>query len=136
MFQSKRLRKMFTPGENERLLSRLRGELVPNLGHARTNWESNYDSNEDPESYMQPFEEALTALEEEFAGDNDVLEVVNTETLLVRRWVTRTAADLEERRDGREPYDRQESEDDEYNPEFHSSAERMEERSIFDDVDA
>jgi hypothetical protein len=85
---------------------------------------------------MQPFEEALTALEEEFAGDNDVLEVVNTETLLVRRWVTRTAADLEERRDGREPYDRQESEDDEYNPEFHSSAERMEERSIFDDVDA
>jgi hypothetical protein len=84
---------------------------------------------------MQPFEEVLSALEEEFAGEDDLLGVVETEAGLTRRWVRQTAADLEERRDGRESREQEGSEDDDYNPEFRSSAENLEERSIFDDID-
>jgi energy-coupling factor transporter ATP-binding protein EcfA2 len=134
--RNKQLRGMFTPSENERLLNRLRGELIPNLGHARSQWESNYDSDEDPESYMQPFEEVLSALEMQFAGEKEVLELVEAEGALTRQWVRRTAADLEERRDGREFREQEGGEDEGYDSEFRPSAEHLEERSIFDDVDA
>jgi hypothetical protein len=127
---------MFTPSENERLLNRLRSELIPNLGNARSQWESNYDSDEDPESYMQPFEEVLSALEMQFAGEKELLELVEAEGALTRQWVKHTAADLEERRDGREFREQEGGEDEDYDPEFRSSAEHLEERSIFDDVDA
>jgi hypothetical protein len=137
VFQSKRLRAMLTSSENEDLLRRLRSELVPNLGRARRHWESNYHSDEDPESYMQPFEEVLAALESEFAEDEEVLETVSLEATLTREWVTETTSDLAERQEGRELRDEEGDEDDCYDgqAEFSHSPEQPQERSIFDDVD-
>jgi len=136
VFQSKQLRAMFTVDENQELLQRLREELVPNLGRVRRHWEANYDSEEDPESYVQLFEEVLTALEVEFGEDEAVLETVSAEGLLVKNWVRETAADLEERQHGRESRDEEGDGDYDYDPtEFRHSVEQIEERSIFDDVD-
>lgn len=129
VFENDEIRKMFKPAEMAELKTRLRNELIPNLVNARQNWESNLPSDEDPESYIQPYSDLLKALEREFVGDLGVKKAVISETLCVREWIDTALRDMEENAPG----------DDE--PDYDSgeyAATRLNsqpERSIFDDID-
>lgn len=126
------IRKMFTPEERQELTMRLRTELIPNLTDARNYWEDNRPDDEDPESYIQPFEDLLSAVERKFAADKNITATVSKQKILVQRWIEQTLADIAER-DG----DRGYSEPD-YDPgDFPRSQEHvaLAERSIFDDID-
>ena len=129
IFENESLRKMLTPDENAKFVARLRNELIPNLREVRNNWEGNYDSDEDPESYIQPFEAFLNALESEFPEDSDLLEIIDRESLMVGSWVRDTLSASEERRHGPEEADDWEPDESPCRGSYAA------ERSIFDDVD-
>ena len=131
VFESRDIRKIFTREEIKNLKLRVRTELVPGLKNARGNWEDNLPSDEDPESYIQPFSDLLSALEREFSSDPDVMAAVKEESVLVKRWIENTLQDLAER--GDRPYDEPDYDAGDYS----RSEGRMgaTERSIFDDID-
>lgn len=83
--ESKRIKKMFTKDEKKELKLRLRKELIPSLADARNGWETNLPEDEDPESYIQPLEELLSALERTFSSDSDIVTAVRKEQFSVRR---------------------------------------------------
>jgi hypothetical protein len=131
VFESRQIRKMFTREEIKDLKLRVRTELVPGLKNARRNWEDNLPSDEDPESYIQPFSDLLSALERQFPSDDDVTEAVVRERGLVQRWIENTLQDLAER--GDRPYDEPDYDSGDYS----RSEARVAPvgRSIFDDID-
>lgn len=132
VFESREIRKMFRPQEMKELKRRLREELIPNLADARHNWESNLPDDEDPESYIQPYSDLLTAMEKEFPNDREVRKAVISETLSVRRWIDRALENMAEHGDPREF-------EPDYDPRDYSAARVSGEtagRSIFDDIDA
>ena len=119
------IRKMFTREEMKDLKLRVRTELLPGLENARRNWEENLPSDEDPESYIQPFSDLLSALEREFPSDDDVTATVEREKVFVQRWIENTLQDLAERADQHEEPD--------YDPSDYSHSDRnvaVAERSI------
>lgn len=130
--ENSRIAKMFTTEEEEELTLRLQRELIPNLADARKYWEENFSDDEDPESYIQPFVDILSALEARFPTDNNVGAAVAEEGTKVDRWIQQTIEDLAEREGDQqniEPeYDRRD---------FHAFREQLvpAERSIFDDID-
>jgi hypothetical protein len=131
VFESREIRKMFTREEMKNLKLRVRTELVPGLKNARRNWEDNLSSDEDPESYIQPFSDLLSALEREFPSDDDVAAAVERERVLVQRWIENTLQDLAER--GDRPYDEPDYDSGDYS---HSEGRvAVAGRSTFDDID-
>lgn len=132
VFENREIRKMFKRQEMKELKKRLRQELVPNLPNARQNWEFNLPNDEDPESYIQPYSDILTALEGEFPNDPEVRKAVISETLSIRRWIERTLQDLAERGDPRDYQPDYDSDDHSVGPQTREPATR----SIFDDIDA
>jgi len=76
---------------------RIRNELVPGLGNARRKWEVKLPEDEDPESYIQPFSDLLSALERQFPSDASVAAAVVNEMMLVQRWIEDTLQDIAER---------------------------------------
>jgi energy-coupling factor transporter ATP-binding protein EcfA2 len=130
--ESKPIKKMFTMREKKELKIRLRTELIPNLANARNNWEDNFPEDEDPQSYMQPFEDLLSALDRIFANDAAVIQAVDKERVSLERWVERTYQDIGERHP-EWGYDEPEYEASDYR---HAQERRtLAERSIFDDID-
>ncbi len=130
--ESKRIKKMFTTEEKKELKLRLRKELIPSLADARNGWEDSLPEDEDPESYIQPLEELLSALEREFSSDSDIVNAVRKEQFSVRRWIERAQQDIAERK-GDEGW----AEADYDSGSYSRSQERSVagERSIFDDID-
>lgn len=132
VFENPAIRKMFTRTEERDFTVRLRTELVPRLRDVRYNWQSNFPSDQDPESYIQPFVELLAALERKFAADKNVTAAVSREQARVERWVQETLRDIAER-DGDRGYDEPEYDSGDYQrSEAHVA---VAERSIFDDID-
>ena len=130
VLRNSELRKMLTPEENQGLVNRLRTELIPGLEKACRFWESNLDIDEDPGSYVEPFEELLSALLKEFAGDASVEEAVENAFVQLGDWAEETKRQIEEQQDVRE------FEDLDYDPgEYGRPTRDGVERSIFDDVD-
>jgi hypothetical protein len=125
------IKKMFNRSEKKELKRRIRQELVPNIENVRENWENNRNSDEDPESYIQPYSDLLTALENEFSSDPEVRRTVIAEALSIRGWIERTLLHMEENSDTRdyEP---------DYDPSVYPTTSpkgEVETRSIFDDID-
>lgn len=131
VFESREIRKMFTRQEMKDLKLRVRTELLPGLNNARRNWEDNLPSDEDPESYIQPFSDLLSALGREFPGDTDVTTAVEREKVLVKRWIENTLQDSAER--GDRPYDEPDYDSGDYSRS--ESRVAVAGRSIFDDID-
>lgn len=130
--ESKRIKKTFTTDEKKELKLRLRKELIPSLADARNGWEDNLPEDEDPESYIQPLEDLLSALEREFSSDSDIVNAVRKEQFSVRRWIERANQDIAERKG-----DQGWEEPDYDSGSYSRSQERSvsSERSIFDDID-
>jgi energy-coupling factor transporter ATP-binding protein EcfA2 len=132
VFQNPQIRDIFSPQEKEELLLRLRTELIPNLKEVRHRWEMNHPSDEDPESYIEPFAEILSGLETDFADDEAVIATVAEEKARTEHWVKETLHEMDESRAGRGSED-SEFDLDDYG--YSHSTESDVERSIFDDID-
>ena len=131
IFESKKLRKMLSRREKKDLFNRARTELIPNLADARDNWQDNHPGDEDPESYMQPFIEFLSALGKTFGRDAGSKETIRQEQRRVREWIDNWYWDM------RGQQDDSGYEDPEYGEMRRSqqAADDATRRSIFDDID-
>lgn len=90
------VRSMYTDSEFEKLVQRLRIELVPRLGDMRMDWESNLPSGEPPKDYMQPFVEFLDALKVQFADDQCAVEDIDRELWQLEEWIEEHSLEEEE----------------------------------------
>ena len=118
---------MLTQKENSELILRLRTELIPNLSEVRSVWEVNHDSNEDPESHIEPYMELLTSLAKEFAQDPELVKKIDREKLRTKEWITEATENMNSQESMES-----EAPDDDY---YRRSDLRVAERDIFDDVD-
>jgi energy-coupling factor transporter ATP-binding protein EcfA2 len=123
-FSDEDIRSMFTKDELDELERRAREELLPRLADIRRGvWESNHDSDQDPEEYIQPFLDLLDSLNRLCGSDNAATMLVETEERHVRLWIDESTTD--------EPVRAQRELGNVETQEKPQSA-----RSVFDDIDA
>lgn len=121
-----RLRRIFKRSELKYLLEQLRDELMPRLQEVRRTWQSNFDSDSDPEEHMEGFMAVLNVLEREFADDRSIVQAVSIQRSYANDWISENQREPQEdagslpRLDGK--------------PQATMSSDQG--RSIFDDVDA
>jgi hypothetical protein len=117
------IRSLFTLGEFEELVRRVRTELLPRLGDVRREWESNHSSDEPPEEYMQQLLELFDSLNKQFGDDERAAELIDREIRHTREWIDENTEEEPERAPR--------------NLEKIEAQEKLQStRSIFDDVDA
>ena len=113
---------LFTNDEMDSLLLKAKDELIPNLSDVREGRESGYDSEENPDQYMQSLFELFGCLRDHFGDCQDLVARIEREENLTSQWVADNTPD----------------ESDDYQRDL-DSAEAAEgpegERSIFDDID-
>jgi hypothetical protein len=88
--KSLQIQSVFTSAELSAFHERVRSELVPNLPNIRQTWQSNRQSDQDPEEHMQPLVDSLSALKEEFADDPSALSRIDKEIEHIQKWITET----------------------------------------------
>jgi hypothetical protein len=116
------VKSVFTEEEFTQLLHEVRSKLVPRLEEVRTEFQSNHDYGESPDSYIQPLLDSFGALKSHFAEDEQIAAIIQRETLLLTEWAQEH--DYEE--SSREPRSLGNVEA-EHHP--------VSSRSIFDDID-
>ena len=117
------IRTLFTDGEFEEFVRRIRTELLPRLGDVRREWKSNHSSEEPPEEYMQQLIELFDSLKKQFGDDENAAKLIDREIRRTREWIDENTPEEPERA-----------------PRKLGKVEAQEKpqstRSIFDDVDA
>ena len=78
---------LFTEKELGELLRRVREELVPDLEGICDGWESNYSDGEDPDEFFQPLIELFVALQDHFAEDQKILDIIEHEESQLSQWI-------------------------------------------------
>ena len=124
--ESDDIQSVFAPSELGEFRERWRDELLPKLPRIRRNWQSNHDSQQQPEDHMQPLIDSLRALKSEFAAEPSVLHKIDEEIALAEQWISETGAE------GGPPQSRP--------PRVFGDVDGhdqpvVQERSIFDDID-
>ena len=118
------IRSVFTEEEFAAFREEVRTDLVPRLTDVRYDWESNYDSGNSADSFMEPLKEALKAIKDEFLSDEEVEAKVDKELEHLNDWIGEHSE--------AEPADKpRRTLGDVENPDLVGDT-----RSIFDDVDA
>jgi len=117
------IRSLFTTGEFEGLVQRVRTELLPRLGDVRSEWESNHSSDEPPELRMQQLLEFFDSLKDRLGDDEGAVKLIDRQVQHTKEWIDENT--VEER---------------EISPrmlgEIEAPTEPRSTRSIFDDIDA
>jgi hypothetical protein len=121
-----RLRRMFKRSELRHLLEQLRNELIPRLRDVRRTWQSNFDSDGDPEQHMEGFMTVLNVLEREFANDRPVALATSMQRSYANDWISENQREPQEDAEALPRLDTK--------PQATMSSDQ--DRSIFDDVDA
>ncbi len=65
----------------------MREELVPDLEDICDGWESNYFDGEDPDEFFQPLVELFGALQDHFAEDQKILDIIEHEESQLSQWI-------------------------------------------------
>jgi hypothetical protein len=122
-----RIQSVFTSAELSAFRTRVREELIPNLGDVRRTWQINRSSDQSPDECLDPLLESFSALKKEFADDPAIIGRIENEIQLGRSWIAEeTEDDPKEKRTPR-TFGDVDSPD---NP-----PELAQARGIFDDVD-
>ena len=117
------IRSLFSDGEFEELVQRVRTELLPRLGDVRRERESNHSSDESPEEYMQQLLELFDSLKKQFGDDENAAKLIDHEIQCTSEWIDENTPEEPERAPRKlGKVDAQEK--------------PQSTRSIFDDVDA
>jgi hypothetical protein len=81
------IRRVFEDHEFEGLLVRVQRELLPRLDDVRRNWESNRDSDQSPDEYMEPLLDSFKTLKKLFGDDEDAVKIIERETGRAEEWI-------------------------------------------------
>jgi hypothetical protein len=125
-FLADRFNCLFRDNERREILNNVKETLIPNLDDEISNWESNFDSDDDPDAYFDPLGSALRSYADVFAKD----ETIASNIELALESVRETVRELERGKEYPE---------DDYDPSYSnasSSSDSAPARSVFDDVDA
>src|SRR5450631_4155315 len=91
--ESARIQSVFTEEEREDFRGRIRSKLVPNLGDVRWNWQSNCNSDQRADEYLQPLLDWFSSLKEKCADDSNLVALIDREIALGRDWIAERLAD-------------------------------------------
>jgi hypothetical protein len=72
-----RIRSLFTTDEIESTILRVKEELLPSLSDYIHDWRWNYNKEDDPENYFEPFIESLSILSNELSNDEKSINMIN-----------------------------------------------------------
>jgi hypothetical protein len=117
------IRSLFTDGEFDELVRRVRADLLPRLGDVRREWESNRSSDEPPEESVQKLLELFDSLKKQFGDDESAIILIDREIQRAREWIDENTPEELER--AHRELGKVETQD-----------KPRSARSIFDDVDA
>ena len=81
------IRNFFTKDELDRLLQRVKSELLPRLNEVRWEWESNCPPDLLPEDYMQPLLEFFDSLKIQFTADGGITNDLDYQVSAIYEWV-------------------------------------------------
>ena len=87
------MQSLFTQGELDNLLVRVREELVPSLEDMRDELESEFARDEAPDEYMRPFLELLDSLLEYLGDDPDMEDRITREQVMTEEWIANNWSD-------------------------------------------
>jgi energy-coupling factor transporter ATP-binding protein EcfA2 len=87
------IQSVFTPEELSDFRRRLREELVPRLSDVRYDWQSNRDSDREPDSHIQPLIDGFESLKKEFAGERAILDDIDRQIKYAQEWIAETEAE-------------------------------------------
>ncbi|MBM4094557.1 MAG: hypothetical protein FJ276_34905 [Planctomycetes bacterium] len=91
------IRSLFTDGEFEALVRRVRTELLPRLGDVRREWESNHSSGVPPEEHMQQLLELFDSLKKQFGDDESAVKLIDREIRRTSEWIDENTPEEPER---------------------------------------
>ena len=84
----KDVQSLYTQDELDNLLERVKEELVPSLEDVREALEWDYDRDEDPDEYMQPYLELLDSLQRYLGDDWDIADSIAGEEYVTKEWIS------------------------------------------------
>lgn len=117
------IQSMFKDQEFERLLKRVRTQLLPRLNDVRRNWQYNHQLGEPPDEHMQLLLESFGVLKKHFGDDARAAKIIDRETRLANEWIAENTPE--------EPSRKQRT-----LGKVETSDKLPSTRSIFDDIDA
>ncbi|GJL51788.1 MAG: hypothetical protein NPIRA01_30150 [Nitrospirales bacterium] len=91
------IRSLFSNGEFEELVRRVRTELLPRLGDVRREWESNHSSGKSPEEHMQQLLELFNSLGKQFGDDESAVKLIDREIRRTSEWIDENTPEEPER---------------------------------------
>lgn len=118
----KGIRSLFTEGEFEDLVRRVRTELLPRLSDVRCEWETNYSPDDSPEGHMQQLLELFDSVKNQFGQEESAAELIDREMRKTREWIAENTPEGPERAPRKLG-------------EVEAQGKLQSTRSIFDDVD-
>jgi hypothetical protein len=99
---------------------------VPRLSDIRYDWQSNRDSDRDPDNHIQPLIDGFDSLKNEFAGEPAILDKIDKQIKYAQEWIGETEAEDDKPRE-RPPRA--------FGDVHTQDQPRAQARSIFDDID-
>lgn len=123
-FLQDRIRALLTQDELADILEHVYVKLLPNLNDQIDDWESNYDSDEDPADYFDELVSALKRYRNVFEGRPDAADHIDSALANIDQIIDELRAELP-----------QEPDSDDYFRRGSSGGGYDETRSVFDDVD-
>jgi hypothetical protein len=93
IFESARIQSVFTSDERAHFHERVVDELLPKLGDVRLTWESNRDSEQRSDEWLQPLLDSFSALKTEFPDQPSIVDTINLEIQRGEEWIAEHSSD-------------------------------------------
>lgn len=94
--ESEGIRSLFTDSEFDGLLSRVRIELIPELGQVRRDEQANYGNDESAEEFLAPLLENFQILKSKFIDDAEAVQLIEIEVGRARDWINDNDREISE----------------------------------------
>lgn len=82
------IRSVFTNDEHDKLVKRVREELLPALSQVREKEQAGYGEDDPPDEYMEHMLESFKTLKDAFGDDADALRIIEREVNEARDWIS------------------------------------------------